>query len=77
MKVAKTHGHDVDASSNCVWEFRLLIAITTLWFLPIAAFSRLLPEAWRPLASCSHERESIYAEARHAAGRVIPCVFMG
>jgi hypothetical protein len=77
MKLAKSDGHDPDFAANGVWEFRLLIAVTTLWFLPIAAFSRLLPKAWRPLASCSHNPESIYAEARHAAGRVVPCVFMG
>lgn len=77
MKVAKAHSYDMDSAAHDVWEFRLLIAVTTLSFLPIAAISRLLPRAWRPLASCSMQHESIYAEARHAAGRVIPCVFMG
>ena len=77
MKVAKNHNYGLDPAINGVWEFRLLIAVTTIWLLPIAAISRLLPRAWRPLASCSDKNGSIYAEARHAAGRVIPCVFMG
>ena len=59
------------------WEFRLLLAITMVMFLPIAAASRLLPRAWRPLAAFSDESEGIYIEARRAAGIVIPCVFMG
>ena len=58
-------------------EFRLLLAVTTLVFLPIAAASRLLPRSWRPLAAFSDESEGIYVEARRAAGVVIPCVFMG
>ncbi len=77
MKVNKSHSYAVEAAAQDVWEFRLLIAVTTLSLLPIAAFSRLLPRAWRPLASCSQQHEGIYAEARHAAGRVVPCVFMG
>lgn len=77
MKTAKSQSYAIETSAHDVWEFRLLMALTTLSLLPIAAFSRLLPRAWRPLASCSQQSESIYAEARHAAGRVIPCVFMG
>jgi len=59
------------------WEFRLLLAITMLVFVPIAAGSRLLPRSWRPLAAFSDESEGVYAEARHAAGIVVPYVFMG
>lgn len=59
------------------WDFRLLLVITMLVFLPIAAASRLLPRSWRPLAAFSDENDGIYSEARRAAGIVIPCVFMG
>ena len=58
-------------------QFRLLLAVTMLLFLPIAAASRLLPRAWRPLAAFSDESEGIYVEARRAAAIVVPCVFMG
>jgi hypothetical protein len=77
MKVAKQHSHGMEPAVNGIWEYRLLLAITTLWLLPIAAISRLLPRSWRPLASFSNENEGIYMEARSAACRVIPCVFMG
>ncbi len=58
-------------------QYRLLLAVTMLLFLPIAAASRLLPRSWRPLAAFSDESEGIYVEARRAAAIVIPCVFMG
>ncbi len=58
------------------WEYRLLLATTMVLFLPIAALSRLLPRAWRPLGAFSDEKEGIYREARRAAAIVIPCVFM-
>ncbi|MEM8561942.1 MAG: hypothetical protein AAGF57_06885 [Pseudomonadota bacterium] len=51
--------------------------ITTLFFLPIAAISRLLPKSWRPLASYSTGSEGIFQEAHRAAARAVPCAFMG
>ncbi len=59
------------------FEFRLLLVITMVLFLPIAAASRLLPRSWRPLAAFSDESEGIYVEAHRAACSVVPCVFMG
>lgn len=58
-------------------EFRLLLAITMLMFVPTAAASRVLPRNWRPLAAFSDEKDGIYMEARRAACAVVPCVFMG
>lgn len=77
MKNSPTHAVVQAAARRETWEFRLLLAITMLLFLPIAAASRLLPRAWRPLAAFSDESEGIYVEARRAAGVVIPCAFMG
>jgi hypothetical protein len=56
-------------------EFRLLIAIAVPWFLFVAAASRLLPRAWRPLAS-SGAQESLLTEAKRTAYTVIPYAFM-
>ena len=58
-------------------EYKMLLMLTIVLFLPIAAFSRLLPRAWRPLAGFSDAKEGIYCEARRAADIVVPCVFMG
>lgn len=77
MKVAKQHSNAIEPADHGIWEYRILVAIITLGLLPIAAASRLLPRAWRPLAALYNENEGIYMEARRAAGRVIPCVFMG
>lgn len=77
MKHSRTQAAVHVASRRETWEFRILLAITMLVFLPIAAASRLLPRAWRPLGAFSDESEGIYVEARRAAGIVIPCVFMG
>ena len=65
------------AARRETWEFRLLLAITMVMFLPIAAASRLLPRSWRPLAAFSDESEGCYVEAHRAASIVVPCVFMG
>jgi hypothetical protein len=77
MKHSRDRGLAHAAARRETWEFRLLLAITMVMFLPIAAASRLLPRAWRPLAAFSDESEGVYIEARRAAGIVIPCVFMG
>jgi hypothetical protein len=77
MKTNRTQGLSPAAARKETLEFRLLIAFTMLLFLPIAAASRLLPRAWRPLAAFSDESEGIYVEARRAAAIVVPCVFMG
>ena len=57
-------------------EFRLLIAVSLLWFLVVAAVSRLLPQSWRPLSSRAAKGESLFAEARRTAYTVIPYAFM-
>jgi len=59
------------------WDYRLLLNLTILLFVPIAALSRLLPRGWRPLGAYSDKNEGIFCEARRAAEIVIPCVFMG
>lgn len=55
-------------------EFRALYAATFALFLPVALVSRMLPRRWRPFAAPG--RRSIVAEARAAAGTVVPFVFM-
>ena len=45
-------------------------------FIVIALFSRLLPRAWRPLASTVDVNESVFDEAKRAAYTVVPFVFM-
>lgn len=57
-------------------EFRLLIAVSLLWFLVVAAVSRLLPPKLRPLSSRAVRGESLFAEARRTAYTVIPYAFM-
>ena len=57
-------------------EFRLLIAVSLLWFLVVAAVSRLLPRKLRPLSSRAVRGESLFAEARRTAYTVIPYAFM-
>jgi hypothetical protein len=57
-------------------EFRLLIAVSLLWFLVVAAISRLLPRNRRPLSSGAVKGESLFAEARRTAYTVIPYAFM-
>ncbi len=57
-------------------EFRLLIAVSLLWFLVVAAVSRLLPRKLRPLSSRAARGESLFAEARRTAYTVIPYAFM-
>ncbi|MEJ2575590.1 MAG: hypothetical protein P8106_02605 [Gammaproteobacteria bacterium] len=56
-------------------EFRRLFGVAFVLFFLIAAVSRLLPRAWRPLAAASGRRESIYAEAVRAAYTAIPFAF--
>jgi hypothetical protein len=56
-------------------EFRRLFVVMFSLFFVIALFSRLLPRAWRPLASVA-EKESVVAEAKRAAYTVVPFVFM-
>ncbi|MEM0954435.1 MAG: hypothetical protein AAGI24_09870 [Pseudomonadota bacterium] len=72
-KVQETH----HAARRASCEYKMIFLLTMLLFLPIAALSRLLPRAWRPLAGFSDAKEGIYCEARRAADIVIPCVFMG
>ena len=77
MKQRRDRGMAHAATRRETWEFRLLLAITMVMFLPIAAASRLLPRSWRPLAAFSDESEGIFVEAHRAASIVVPCVFMG
>ena len=57
-------------------EFRRLVAMTFVFFLLVAAVSRLLPRAWRPFSSTTAGRESVYGEAKRAAHTVLPFAFM-
>jgi hypothetical protein len=57
-------------------EFQRLFRLTFVFFLLIAVVSRLLPRAWRPLASSVGAQESAFDEARRAAYTVVPFVFM-
>jgi hypothetical protein len=57
-------------------EYRRLLGLTFVLFFLIAAVSRLLPKAWRPLASRDGSAESVYAEAMRSAYTVVPFVFM-
>jgi hypothetical protein len=56
-------------------EFRRLYLVAFTLFFVIAALSRLLPRAWRPLAVPSGPSESIYGEAARVASTVIPYAF--
>lgn len=58
-------------------EFRFLIALTTVAFLPIAAFARLIPRAAGSISFADTPRRSVYREARESAQTVIPFAFMG
>ncbi len=55
--------------------FQRLFRVAFVFFLLIAAVSRLLPRAWRPFASSVGGRESALAEAKRAANTVVPFMF--
>mgnify|MGYP006271319097 CR=1 FL=1 len=76
MKTGEAHhvSHATDLHDRM--EFRLLIAVAMLWFLVVAALSRLLPRSWRPLTGSAPRHESLFAEARRTAYTVIPYAFM-
>jgi len=57
-------------------EFRVLLAFAMVLFFCIAALSRVLPRAWRPLASKQGPTESVFEEAKRTAYTVIPYAFM-
>ena len=57
-------------------EFRVLLAFAMVLFFCIAALSRVLPRAWRPLASRHGPAESVFEEATRTAYTVIPYAFM-
>ncbi len=56
--------------------FQRMYRATFAVFIVIALFSRLLPRAWRPLASTVDANESVFDEAKRAAYTVVPFVFM-
>jgi hypothetical protein len=55
-------------------EYRLLVALSFAIFLVVELVSRLVPRAW---LGQSGERGSVFREARAAARRTVPLVFMG
>ena len=57
-------------------EFRVLLAFALVLFFCISALSRVLPRAWRPLASKQGPAESVFEEAKRTAYTVIPYAFM-
>jgi hypothetical protein len=76
MKTGQAH-HDVHATAlHDRIEFRILIAVSMVWFLLVAAVCRLLPHSYRPLSCGATRRESLFAEARRTAYTVIPYAFM-
>ena len=78
MKTVDDHASIGGLARDESREFRRLVGLAFAFFLVIAAFSRLLPRAWRPFASSSalQKGESVWAEARRAAYTVIPFAFM-
>jgi len=58
-------------------EFRLLYAVSFVFFLVVVAAVRLLPRPWRPRLVGSGADRSIIAEAKAAASIAIPYAFMG
>jgi hypothetical protein len=75
LKVIQTQDAIARASRLDTKEFRLVIAIAMCWFLMIAFASRVLPRAWRPLASPG-KVETPWAEAKRTAHTVVPYAFM-
>ncbi|MEL6373344.1 MAG: hypothetical protein AAFR04_05200 [Pseudomonadota bacterium] len=59
-----------------VREFHIMRAVLFVLFLGVAALTRLLPRAWRPLGSSADRSLSVVAEARRAANEVTPYIFM-
>lgn len=57
-------------------EFWLYFAISFPIFLIIAVLARLLPRAWRPGLSELRGEGSVFGEAKAAANKVLPFVFM-
>lgn len=58
------------------YEFWLYFAISFPIFLTIAVLARLLPRSWRPGLTELRGKGSIFGEAKAAANRVLPFVFM-
>ncbi len=57
-------------------EFWLYFAISFPIFLTIAVLARLLPRAWRPGLAALRGEGSVFGEAKAAANKVLPFVFM-
>lgn len=70
MSVLHTHA----ARKAPVIEYRTLLAVAFGIFLVTEALSRLVPRRWR---GDTAPRGSVVSEARAAANRIIPLVFMG
>ncbi|MEM6665505.1 MAG: hypothetical protein AAF638_03795 [Pseudomonadota bacterium] len=58
-------------------EFRLVYALSFIFFLVIAVFARLLPRSRRPYPLGSGDYRSIVGEARAITNMTIPYAFMG
>jgi hypothetical protein len=57
-------------------EFWLYFAISFPIFLTIAVLARLLPRSWRPGLVEVKGEGSVFGEAKAAANKVLPFVFM-
>ncbi|WP_119169153.1 hypothetical protein [Algihabitans albus] len=58
------------------YEFWLYFAVSFPIFLTIAVLARLLPRSWRPGLTELRGKGSVFGEAKAAANRVLPFVFM-
>ncbi|MEM6491935.1 MAG: hypothetical protein AAF684_08585 [Pseudomonadota bacterium] len=59
------------------WEFKLLRALSFVYFLGFVAVARLLPRAWRPAALREGGYGRLFADARAGANTVVGYAFMG
>lgn len=58
------------------WEYRLLMALGTLYFLFIVAAMRVVPRQWRPDCLGGRSGGSVIDDARTAASITVGYAFM-
>jgi hypothetical protein len=75
-RAAHAHGRKAGRKRGGSREFWLYFAISFPIFLAIAVLARLLPRAWRPGLTEVSGEGSVFGQAKAAANKVLPFVFM-
>lgn len=57
-------------------EYRLLMVVAFMVFLPVAAVTRMMPRRWRPLNALGGERGSLLRATWETASIAVASAFM-